>query len=160
MISGTSHTDMKTSIWQKTPWLGQVSQFMGCQPLAKVSWEHTSASPSVCLTEVTCHLFKHYGLLPQRKKLLSMEFHLTLHKMVFSSSFWAVAVGLMGKMRKLNYICTNNSSFFLKLQLLTCCANSECSVALERSQFENLNLWIQGFLPLGTPLRTPEAEGV
>lgn len=87
-----------------------------------------------------------------------MEFLLMLCKMVFSRSLWAVAFGLMGKKRKFNYICTNNSSLFLKLQLFSC-ANSAGSIGSERSLFKNLNLWIQGFLHLGTPLGTPEAEG-
>lgn len=85
-----------------------------------------------------------------------MEFLLMLCKMVLSSCFWAVVFGIMGKMRNLNYICTNNSS--LKLHLLTCSTNSAGSVVSERSWFKNFNLWIQGFLILGTPLGAPEAE--
>lgn len=98
--------------------------------------------------------------LKERETTLSIEFLLLLCKMVFSSCFWAVAFGLMDKMRKLNYICTNNSSLFLKLQLLTCCAKSAGSIILERSWFENLNLCTQVFLPLGTPLGAPEDERV
>lgn len=98
------HEDIRLAEETLASIFGQVSYFMGCEPLAKVSWEYTFAATSVCLIEVTCSLFKH--ICSQKERLLSMEFVLMLCKMVFSISLWAVAFGLMGKKR----ICANNSS--------------------------------------------------